>query len=164
MWLGQHLSERLELKWPNDLLLGGNKVAGVLVQQCQSGAQTWVVAGVGVNLRWNEPPPDGISAAGLIQSLMTIRREEVLECLLEAIRQLSSQPVIDAEEMAARFNAVHRYHHMSVEFIDKGERGLQLEGRVQGVSPRGGLVLELPGRGVHEYSLGALSMREAKPA
>ncbi|MFM1826779.1 MAG: Biotin/lipoate protein ligase family, partial [Pseudomonadota bacterium] len=23
MWLGQHLGERLELKWPNDLLLGG---------------------------------------------------------------------------------------------------------------------------------------------
>jgi biotin-(acetyl-CoA carboxylase) ligase len=160
----RRLSERLELKWPNDLLLGGGKVAGVLVQQCQSGGQTWVVAGVGVNLRWNQPPPDSISAAGLIQSLPKIHREEVLEHLLEAIGQLSSQTVIDADEMAARFNAVHRYQLMSVEFIHKGDRGLPSEGRVQGVSPRGGLLLELPGRGVHEYSLGALSMREPKPA
>lgn len=163
-WLGQRLSEPLELKWPNDLLLGGGKVAGVLVQQCQSAGQTWVVAGVGVNLRWNQPPPDGLSAAGLIQSLPNIHREEVLEHLLEAIGQLSFQTAIDADEMAARFNAFHRYQLMSVEFIDREGRGLQSEGRVQGVSPRGGLLLELPGQEVHEYSLGALSMREAKPA
>lgn len=163
-WLGERLREPLDLKWPNDLLLGGGKVAGILVQQCQSRGQTWVVAGVGVNLRWHQPPTDGLVAAGLIQSLPKIHREEVLECLLEAIGQLSSQIVIDADEMAARFNAVHRYQSMSVEFIDTGGQGLHSEGRVRGVSPRGGLLLELPGQEVHEYNLGTLSMREAKPA
>ena len=31
-WLGQRLSEPLELKWPNDLLLGGGKVADYLAE------------------------------------------------------------------------------------------------------------------------------------
>lgn len=40
------------LKWPNDVLLGDGKVAGVLVEA--SGGL--VVAGLGVNLWWPEPP------------------------------------------------------------------------------------------------------------
>ncbi|OFW67140.1 MAG: biotin--[acetyl-CoA-carboxylase] ligase [Actinobacteria bacterium RBG_16_68_21] len=41
------------LKWPNDVILGGSKVAGILVES--SGAV--VVAGIGVNLWWPTPIP-----------------------------------------------------------------------------------------------------------
>lgn len=40
-----------ELKWPNDVLVGGLKVAGVLAEASSSGPQLeWVVVGIGVNL------------------------------------------------------------------------------------------------------------------
>lgn len=41
------------LKWPNDLVIGGAKVAGILVE---SDGEV-VVAGIGVNLWWPEPLP-----------------------------------------------------------------------------------------------------------
>ncbi len=41
-----------QLKWPNDLLLGGRKLAGVLSEARWRGTRLeWIVVGVGVNLR-----------------------------------------------------------------------------------------------------------------
>lgn len=42
--------ERLGLKWPNDLLLDGRKLAGVLAQRSSASGAT--VVGIGVNVTW----------------------------------------------------------------------------------------------------------------
>ncbi len=43
------LSSALRLKWPNDLLLDGAKLAGILIEAESAGGRTATVAGVGVN-------------------------------------------------------------------------------------------------------------------
>jgi BirA family biotin operon repressor/biotin-[acetyl-CoA-carboxylase] ligase len=44
--------ERTRLKWPNDVLIGGAKVAGLLLEAGSTPAGTpWLVIGVGINLR-----------------------------------------------------------------------------------------------------------------
>jgi BirA family biotin operon repressor/biotin-[acetyl-CoA-carboxylase] ligase len=49
-------NEDLRLKWPNDLLLGGRKIGGILLESFATPAkdgrpaQNWVVVGVGVNV------------------------------------------------------------------------------------------------------------------
>jgi BirA family transcriptional regulator, biotin operon repressor / biotin---[acetyl-CoA-carboxylase] ligase len=43
----------VRLKWPNDVLVDGAKVAGILVEL----ADGVFVAGMGVNLWWPDPPP-----------------------------------------------------------------------------------------------------------
>jgi BirA family biotin operon repressor/biotin-[acetyl-CoA-carboxylase] ligase len=49
-----------ELKWPNDVLVAGRKLAGVLVEsQSQGGKLETVVVGIGVNL---DATPDAVSA------------------------------------------------------------------------------------------------------
>ncbi len=51
-----------ELKWPNDLLVNDKKLAGLLAQtggRDDGGKPEFVVAGIGVNVRW--APPDAIS-------------------------------------------------------------------------------------------------------
>jgi BirA family biotin operon repressor/biotin-[acetyl-CoA-carboxylase] ligase len=50
----------LRLKWPNDLLLGGAKLAGILTQTAgrPDGALDWLVIGFGVNLRTAPALPD----------------------------------------------------------------------------------------------------------
>lgn len=44
--------ERVGCKWPNDILVGGRKVAGILVESAALANNTldWVVAGIGINL------------------------------------------------------------------------------------------------------------------
>lgn len=49
--LADHAQVEILLKWPNDLILGGKKVGGILVET--SGAR--VTSGCGVNLWWRAP-------------------------------------------------------------------------------------------------------------
>ena len=49
-----------ELKWPNDLLLDGRKLAGVLAQAGRS-ATAYVVVGIGLNIGW---APEGAARLG----------------------------------------------------------------------------------------------------
>jgi BirA family biotin operon repressor/biotin-[acetyl-CoA-carboxylase] ligase len=51
-------TDRVGLKWPNDVLVGDRKLAGVLAQRSARGA---VVAGLGMNVRW---APDGAVRLG----------------------------------------------------------------------------------------------------
>lgn len=46
----------LRLKWPNDLLLNNAKLAGILIEggQAKAGDSTWMIIGVGINLRNTE--------------------------------------------------------------------------------------------------------------
>jgi BirA family biotin operon repressor/biotin-[acetyl-CoA-carboxylase] ligase len=62
------------VKWPNDVLVEGRKVAGVLVEGRP--VERWAVLGIGVNAR-NEPPP-GAAALG-------IDPDEALRRLLAAL-------------------------------------------------------------------------------
>lgn len=56
--LAQATGADLRIKWPNDVWLGGNKLAGVLVETAGAGQATpgrYVVVGVGLNVRQPEP-------------------------------------------------------------------------------------------------------------
>ena len=51
-----HPAGNFDLKWPNDILLDGAKIAGLLLETGQTHHQAWIVAGIGVNL--NSHPSD----------------------------------------------------------------------------------------------------------
>jgi BirA family biotin operon repressor/biotin-[acetyl-CoA-carboxylase] ligase len=55
---------RLALKWPNDLLLQGDKLAGILLESHGDGqgGVAWVIPGIGVNLAHAPALPDRTAA------------------------------------------------------------------------------------------------------
>ena len=68
------------LKWPNDLLLDGRKLAGVLAQAAGTPPPSYVVVGVGLNVGW---APDGAALLG--ENLDPV---EVLHSMLRAFDEL----------------------------------------------------------------------------
>ena len=76
----------VRLKWPNDLLLEGRKVGGILVEASPARA----ICGIGINLTW---APEG--AAQLDEP-----RDQLLERLRPAIEAWSSAP---AAQLLARW-------------------------------------------------------------
>ena len=75
------------IKWPNDIWVGGRKVAGILVEaRPQEG---WAVLGVGVNVR-DAPPLEHVTSLN-----STIDAEELLERLLLALDAWLSRPLPD---------------------------------------------------------------------
>lgn len=57
----------IDLKWPNDLLIQGSKVAGILAQAAPAGPDgvvPFVVVGIGLNLGWAPAEATSLSASG----------------------------------------------------------------------------------------------------
>jgi BirA family transcriptional regulator, biotin operon repressor / biotin---[acetyl-CoA-carboxylase] ligase len=112
----------VRLKWPNDLLLGGRKVGGILVEASPAKA----VCGIGINLTW---APEG--AASLNQP-----RERVLERLGPAVERWSSAP---AEDVLARWRELSDTigRKVRVELPDR-----TFEGVAQDINERGELIVD----------------------
>lgn len=75
------------LKWPNDVLVGGRKLAGILAEQSPDGAA--VVVGVGLNVATPEEAlpvsPSGLPATSLLVEGASVSRDSVL---IEILRHL----------------------------------------------------------------------------
>jgi BirA family biotin operon repressor/biotin-[acetyl-CoA-carboxylase] ligase len=72
------------LKWPNDLLLEGAKLAGVLAEAEFAGSSlTAVVVGIGINVAWPGPPEAGGTC--LDDHAQPVDRQVLLDHLLAAL-------------------------------------------------------------------------------
>jgi BirA family biotin operon repressor/biotin-[acetyl-CoA-carboxylase] ligase len=124
------VGEEAEIKWPNDVLVAGRKVAGILVEgRPQEG---WAVLGIGVNvaLRPDDFPAElRHTAAGL--GLEPDAIEPTLVSLLESLeRWLSSEPQ-DVLEAVRRRDAL----------LDRDVRWASGQGRGVGIDGDGRLVV-----------------------
>jgi BirA family biotin operon repressor/biotin-[acetyl-CoA-carboxylase] ligase len=78
-------SERIAAKWPNDVLLDGRKLAGILAEM--EGAA--LMLGVGANVRLDLgrlPPEDRKRVASLDEVVPDVTREKVFEAVVERLR------------------------------------------------------------------------------
>lgn len=48
--LSRYTKTRPTVKWPNDVLMDGNKIAGTLIENFRVGSQDWWLVGIGVNV------------------------------------------------------------------------------------------------------------------
>lgn len=102
------VGERLRLKWPNDLWLGGAKLAGVLVETAHLGSGACVVVGVGINIEAPVPDPTtawtGVPPTGLTVHLMGLDTGAVLRAVAPALlRDLLAFEALGFSAFAQRF-------------------------------------------------------------
>lgn len=89
--LGAATGLALELKWPNDVVIGRpwRKVAGILTESASIGARIdAVVVGIGINVHRTAFPPDLIDRATALE-LETDRPVERAACVVEVLAALS---------------------------------------------------------------------------
>jgi BirA family biotin operon repressor/biotin-[acetyl-CoA-carboxylase] ligase len=95
--VAQSLPVPAQIKWPNDVWIGGKKVSGILVEgRPQEG---WAVLGIGLNVA-TRSFPDELSeiATSLALEGLSTSREEVLRSLLGSLDRLL---VADAADVLA---------------------------------------------------------------
>lgn len=139
--LAPDLSARLQLKWPNDLLLDGEKLAGILLEgETGPDGRAGLVIGMGVNVK-TVPPGLDRAAACLAPAAPWITRDGLFEALHRSFADALSIfdegrgfAAIRARWLASSLPLGQR---LSVK-LPEGMR----EGRFAGLDPSGALRLE----------------------
>lgn len=137
------LGVQVQLKWPNDVLKDGDKLAGILIEtQSAPEGGTWAVIGIGLNLVMPDEVEAllGRSAAGA-PWLARMERELLLAVLLDALAdalRLFARQGFGA--FTARWNLRHAWQGRSVVILDHGQ--VLQEGLAAGVDDAGRLLLD----------------------
>lgn len=127
--------QRLLLKWPNDLLLDGAKLAGILLER----QADRVVVGFGVNLA-AAPQIEGRTAAHLGGR---IEPEAFAPLLAGSMsRMLTLWRMTEPPDFAKAWLA--RAHPVGTELSVHGPDSTTVNGRFDGIEPDGALRLRLP--------------------
>lgn len=153
----------IRLKWPNDLVQGYRKVAGILIElQGEVHGPTAAVIGVGVNLRLPVQIREEIDQAvsDLSGSEAAQSRNRLLGRLLDHLTQALQQfETAGFAPLRDEWQALHAYHDKPVTIILPG--GKQEQGTVRGVADDGTLRVETR-HGVQGYGSGEISLRSAR--
>ncbi|HMB69217.1 MAG TPA: biotin--[acetyl-CoA-carboxylase] ligase, partial [bacterium] len=138
---------RPALKWPNDVLLRGRKVCGVLVEARSVGGRVYPVAGIGLNVhhRAEDFPPEIRDLAGGLEEIGGRRqdRSRVLATVLRRLEEVLEEDRAGALDLPARFGALDALRDRPVELR---ERDGVRTGVARGIDAEGRLRLEADGR------------------
>ena len=137
------LGQQVQLKWPNDVLKDGDKLAGILIEtQSAPDGGTWCVIGIGLNLLMPDEMEAqlGRSAAGM-PWLAQMDRDALMAALLDGLagclREFTARGFA---AFSARWNLRHAWQGETVVLLDQGV--VLHEGRAAGVDDSGRLLLD----------------------
>ncbi len=135
---------RLSLKWPNDVLLDGGKVAGILLESAGQGPYVdWLSIGIGVNLA--ERPDDVVGAtfppvAVADQDGLEVDAEEFLTVLADAFA--TEEGKLDAFGFARIREDWLRHAARLGEVITARTGSEEITGRFEDIDDDGNLILQ----------------------
>lgn len=134
-----------EIKWPNDLLLEGKKVAGILCETVSSPAFLSIILGIGLNINMSEEASKTIDQPAT--SLKQISHKQW--SIEEILQKLTSQFLEDLHLLQNKgFQTFRPYYEKHLAFkgqsikLQDGNR--TLSGICEGVSKNGSLVILSP--------------------
>ncbi len=139
--LDRYATSPVQLKWPNDLMLPGGKLGGILVEaRWRNQRLDWAAIGIGINVA--EPGLRG--TAGLVEG---VARLDILAQLVPALR----------EGVAAKgdLTDVELSSYQLRDWARGRQAMLPVSGMVRGLSPAGALIIDTTG-GPVECTSGSL--------
>ena len=154
--------EDAALKWPNDVLIDGRKIAGILIElQGDMLGPTTAVIGIGINLKLSDSVKDRIdqSATDLysVNGKTPDRNHLMAALLLELTRVLRDFECHGFAPFREEWVRYHAFENQSVQ-LQMPDGSLQ-EGLVRGVGEDGSLILSTP-LGDRIYNGGEISLRK----
>lgn len=148
--LADLLPDEIAFKWPNDLMVGTQKLGGMLIENhFQGNSPRSSILGIGINVRRSDQNlPRAIS---LDEVGFEIDPLHLAHLIIHAIHRALQQPVLSTKSIR---NTYHKIlwgkDQWNVYTTDKGD---DLQARVQCTTPEGQLVLRMPSSPARVFSL-----------
>ena len=154
----KHLGIEAGIKWPNDILIGGRKVCGILIEHTMVNSMVgYSIIGIGININFDTVLYPEI--AGFATSLSVELGHELpvkhvalrLYMELENLYLLSEKPEVILDEWAANMITIG-----SRVKVQSGNR--DIEGIAEAINRSGHLLLRQDDGTVHEIVAGDVSL------
>ncbi len=125
---------RCDIRWPNDVMLGDRKVAGILVQLIGRKA----VAGIGINLNHTGFPPElaGIATSLRLHAGHEISRDDLIAALVPAADAMTAEDTETILRLFARASSYAAGRRVTVD-LPEGT----IEGTTAGLNRDGFLIV-----------------------
>jgi BirA family biotin operon repressor/biotin-[acetyl-CoA-carboxylase] ligase len=154
----ERLGFRPQLKWPNDLLLSGKKVGGILCEASSEGEETLVIAGVGLNV--NMPQEELLKIGKPATSLLAESGKtfDINELLQSLQKQFSEDLALFLERKFVPFVApfTERLQHKPGDTVRFQNSQKVWEGKFHSIGRDGSLNLTLSTGEVKNFFSGEL--------
>lgn len=146
------------LKWPNDLIKDGSKLAGILVETQAGPGGVWAVIGAGINLLMPDQLETQIGrSVAAAPWLAQMDRDQLMAALLGRLAAaLAEFDDTGFTAFSERWNRLHAYQGQQVVILDRGQ--VLHRGQAAGVDPLGRLLLDTE-QGRIEVLSGDVSLR-----
>ena len=136
------LREKLALKWPNDVLYCGQKLAGILIESENVEARLAVAIGVGVNCM-HHPVETAYPATDLATAGATVAAEDLFFALSSAMAHRLEQWQRGAGFQSIRADWLDRAAGMGGEMRVRLPKNREFVGRAEALDERGRLLLRV---------------------
>ena len=136
------------IKWPNDVRIGGKKVAGILVESHLAGGDfDAAVAGIGINVGWraDQIPPEMKDTATSVSAELAgppPSRAELLGATLRALEAYVDRFPEGREQLLTA--AAQRSDVLGSEVTVRFSDGREIQGRAEALNDVGALVVRRP--------------------
>jgi BirA family biotin operon repressor/biotin-[acetyl-CoA-carboxylase] ligase len=146
------------IKWPNDLVVGGKKLGGVLIESELKGEEVrYALVGIGINVNYkvDDPSIAAIATSLLNEAATPVSREDLLASLLNQFE--------DLHERSGQSNEVHDWWRARLDTIGKQVqvtfRGEVFAGTAKDVDGEGNLLLAREGGELLTLEAGEVSLQ-----
>lgn len=128
------------IKWPNDIYLGGQKIAGMLIENKWQGNHCTCIVGIGLNV--NQMNFENLSATSL--SICTSTKFEIKQVLALLLSKIEKHIIAYKKHLYERISTSYLNHLMGFgEILSfKTKDGDMLVGKIIDVKNSGHLILE----------------------
>jgi BirA family biotin operon repressor/biotin-[acetyl-CoA-carboxylase] ligase len=134
----------VRLKWPNDVLLQGRKLAGILIESAHAVDGSWAVIGIGINMVLDAAAARIGQPVASLPWLAELDRDVLMAALLSALAEALT--LFERHGLSAflqRWNGLHAYRGQTVMILDQGR--LLHEGIAAGADALGRFLLDTAG-------------------
>lgn len=148
------------IKWPNDIVMDGKKICGILTEMGMSaGRMSYIAAGIGINVQ-NTEFPEEIADRATSLYLETNKHFDRAELIEEILEQFEHYYAVftkteNLSGLVEEYNAHLVNRNRMVRVLDEKE---PFEGTAEGITPQGELVVAT-GEGRKLVSAGEVSVR-----
>ncbi len=152
---------RAQMKWPNDILVGGKKIAGILTE-CSSDAtrSMFAVVGIGLNVNHDAMPSDIADRAASLRQL-TGRALDRSALAAAILGELTARlPDVDAHFSNILDEAARRSTILG-NWIRLDAADITFEGRAESLDAEGNLLLRLADGTLRTMTAGEVSSRSS---